>query len=232
MEEYKKYNRHEMEERLPAYIFGELSELEKDIFDKSLADFPDIHDEIKQVRNTFVLLDKIDYDKLLFDKTKDIPSRVARQVAKNNTQKKLSFLPLRFLVPALITAGILFIVVKAGFMDNYWNDVKPKTYNQISKNSKIDDAVNDILMDDEVQNEIAQSSDYDNAQITIIEEGDFEQNIENYYQQFMFGVHSYTNTSNSPNVESYLTLNTNIENIDEEIFEQIIEEIKNANLQF
>lgn len=230
MEEYKKYSRYEMEERLPAYIFGELSELEKDIFDYSLADFPDIQDEIKQVRNTFELLDKIDYDKVLFDKTKDIPSRVARHVAKSNTQKKLSFLPLRFLVPALITAGILFLVVKTGFMDNYWDVVEPKTYNQISKNSKIDDAVNDILMDDKVQNEIAQSSDYDNAQITIIEEGDFEQNIENYYEQFMFGVFSYTNTSNSPNVESYLTLNTNIENIDEEIFEQIIEEIKNANL--
>ncbi len=230
MEEINKYNRKEMEERLPGYIFGELSDLDKEIFEQSLSDYPDIQDEIQQVRHTFELLDKIDYDKVLFDKTKDIPSRVAREVAKSNSTKKQSFISFRFLVPALITAGLLFVVVKTGFINNYWNDLKPKTNNMISQNIKIDSAVSEIIADTQVQNEIAQSSEFDNPHIFTIEEDDFDQQIKNYYEQFMFGINSYFNTTNSPNIESYLTINTNIENIDEEIFEQIIEDIKNANL--
>lgn len=230
MEEIKKYNRQEMEERLPGYIFNELADDEKEKFDNSLSDYPDIQDEIKQVRHTFALLDKIDYDKVLFDKTKDLPSRVAREVAKRNTEKKRAFLPLRFLVPALITAGIVFVALKMDLLDHYWKDINPKTIKQMSKTVQIDAAVDEIFADSEVQKEIINTNGYNNNHIVVVDNYDIEQQIETYYQQFIFGINSYFNTANSPNVESYLTLNTNIENIDEEIFEQIIEEIKNANL--
>lgn len=229
MEEIYKYNRNEMEERLPSYIFGELSGNEKEIFEASLSDFPDIQDEIKQVRLTFEMLDKIDYDKVLFDKTKDLPTRVARQVAKSNESKKRSFLPIRFLVPALITAGLLFVAVKTGFLDNYWKDANPKTTNTISKNDKIETAVQDILADEEVQNEISNSNDLAINQIDVIDDNDLVDNIEQYYDNFIFNINTYFNTANSPGIETYLTINNHIENIDEEIFEEIMEDIKNAN---
>lgn len=229
MEEIYKYNRNEMEERLPSYIFGELSDNEKEIFEDSLSDFPDIQDEIKQVRLTFELLDKIDYDKVLFDKTKDIPSRVARQVAKNNESKKRSFLPFRFLVPALITAGLLFIAVKTGFLDNYWKDINPKSTNTISKNNKIDAAMQDILADEELKNELSNMHELTTSHIDFADNNDLVENIDQYYENFVFNINTYFNTTNSPGIETYLTINNNIENIDEIIFEEIMEDIKNAN---
>ncbi len=74
------FSESEMQERLPDYIFGNLEHTQKVIFEKSLPAFPEIQKEIDEVKSVFAKLDKIDYDKVLFDKTKDLPTRVARKM--------------------------------------------------------------------------------------------------------------------------------------------------------
>lgn len=231
MDNFNKYNRKEMEERLPDYIFGTLAESEKEIFEATLTDYPEFQDEIQQVRHTFAMLDKIDFDKVLFDKTKDLPTRVARQVAQNKIQSKRFFVPLRFLVPALITAGLFFVAIKMGFIQNDWTNTNPKTTTQISYYGKINTSVEEILSDIQVQTDLAESNDLSDFYSSILDKDELFNNIDSYYNQFLFDINSDFNTVNSPSIETYLTINTNINNINEDIFEEIIEEIKNANFK-
>lgn len=229
MDKIKKYNRKELEERLPAYIFGELNDVEKQIFDNSVAEFPDLKDEITQVRRTFDLLERIDYDKVLFDKTKDLPTRVVREINKTNYQSSKLFIPLRFIIPALVTAAILFVAIKTGLVKEYWLQIEHK--NEITKiqEDKIDKVINQLLADKEMVEAITQSTDLQLVgDERFIEIDDIE--LEKFYEDFIFNINWYYNSANIPNIETYATINNHLEEINEDIFLQIMEDLKNAKL--
>jgi len=229
MEEIKKYNRKEMEERLPSYIFGELNEAEKHIFETSVEDFPDIQDEIIQVRRTFDLLDRIDYDKVLFDKTKDLPTRVVREITKTNKKSSNLLIPFRFLIPAFVTAALLFIAIKTGLVKNYWQQIEHKNTVTLTKEDKIDQAINEVLAEKDFQDAITQSDE-----LQIVNEDTLipieEEDLEKFYEDFVFDTDTYFTTANIPNIETYITIDNHLNDINEEIFEQIMEDLKNAKL--
>ena len=229
MEQLKKYNRAEMEQRLPAYIFGELCDAEKEIFESSIADFPDILNEITEVRRTFELLNQIDFDKVLFDKTKDLPARVVRKVARSNKKTTKFIVPLRFLVPAIVTAAILFFAIKTGLVKDYWLQTEQKNVPKLTKEDKINKVINQSMTSKEIQELLTQSEELQlvNNETFVDIENEY---IDKLYEDFVFNLNSYFTTANIPNIETFITIDYHLNHIDEQSFEQILEDIKNVNL--
>lgn len=227
MNNKKLYNRKEMEERLPDYIFDELSIEEKEIFDNSLPDYPDIAEEITQVRKTFALLDKIDYDKVLFDKTKDIPSRVVRALNQPKPSRKGQ--TLRFLVPALVVSALLFVAINTGLIDK--SILLPQFQKKGSeKLAKIDQSIDEIFASSDIDSEI----DYqyiDARDYADMNFEDYYSEIDQYFHEYVYDVEQYFSTFNLPTVDMLFLITNNLNNIDEDSFEKIIEEVKNAKLK-
>ncbi|MFN3270826.1 MAG: hypothetical protein ACK42G_09575, partial [Candidatus Kapaibacteriota bacterium] len=78
--EQKIYNRKEMEERMPDFIFGRLNPEEKETFERSLSNYPDLQREVQEVREVFHKLDDLDLDAFLDRKTRNIPVRVSARL--------------------------------------------------------------------------------------------------------------------------------------------------------
>lgn len=123
MDEKINFTRKEMEENLPDYIFNRLSPDNIIKFEQSLPDYPDLIEEIKQVRVVFEKLEKIDFDKVAFDKLSDLPTRVNARLNKNINQQKIYSRKGKYLVPALAAAVLLALALP----------------NFLTKNSKIFD---------------------------------------------------------------------------------------------
>lgn len=103
------YNRQEMEERMPDYIFGRLPKDELDIFENSLKFYPDLQDEVREVRLVFSKLERMQLDSFLEKKTRNIPVKVSSKLQQKRNPLNI------FARPAFVTLvaglGVLLIAI-------------------------------------------------------------------------------------------------------------------------
>ena len=118
MDTNEKYSYKELQEMLPDYVFGRLSEDEKLRFEFTMPDYQDIIDEVKQVRSVFARVDTMNFDKIVSDRTRNLSVRVNNRLQKNAIRRRHPF-GWRFLTPAIsIVAIALFMVYGPyNFMD-------------------------------------------------------------------------------------------------------------------
>jgi CHAT domain-containing protein len=125
-----KFTRKEMEENLPDYIFERLSPENVRKFEQTLPEHPDLIDEIKQVKAIFDKLEKIDYDKIVFDKIKDLPTRVNSRLSKRTYPQSLYTPKGKYLIPSL-AAAVIFALALPNFLTKDVKNLNLKTTNVI-----------------------------------------------------------------------------------------------------
>lgn len=100
----------ELQEMLPDYVFGRLSVDEIQLFEYYLPNYPDLQEEIKQVRAVFGKVEEMDFDKKITQKTRNLSIKVMNRMdAKTAKQRRVSFTA-RYLVPTFGLAILLIII--------------------------------------------------------------------------------------------------------------------------
>lgn len=210
-------------ELLPDYVFGRLSAEEKDFFEQNYQRFDDIIEEVNQAKAFFKQLEQMDFDKVFSEHTRNTSVGVLSKLEKGYQPKnKLTFTP-KFAIPVLAIL-VLFLAFQLDYLQ------KRISYIHIDKQtiSKIDSIkISDSLLTDELStSEISSLLSYSTL---LIPEIDTEDNdLEELSSTF-------AELAQDENVLNYLD-NNNIynyfENIDENKFQELIEEIyKNEDIK-
>jgi len=116
--ESKPLTRREMEELLPDFIFGRITENDRIMFESSLPLFPDLQKEIKDVSSVFSAADLMSLDSVMADASQSISVRVNQRLAN----KKKSIFPsfrqsfARFAMPIAAIVAVGFW----GYETNFW----------------------------------------------------------------------------------------------------------------
>jgi len=97
----------EMQDLLADYIFNRISEKDKELFEKSLPNYDDIQKEVADVRAVFDRLEKMDIDKVISKRTRNLSVKVNEKMAVNPKTRRFRMIN-KYLIP---TFGIAVIIV-------------------------------------------------------------------------------------------------------------------------
>lgn len=75
----------EVEALIPDYLFNRLTEAERGEFEIAVVDFPDLEKELQDGKELFDLVEKLDYQKIISDKSQYLPNRVVARLEKKHT---------------------------------------------------------------------------------------------------------------------------------------------------
>jgi len=120
METNKKYTHYELLEMLPDYVFNRLKEDEVMIFENSTTGYPDIQQEIADVRAVFDRVEKIDFDRIIDHRTKNLSYKVNQRLNKKKSMFGFSG-TIRYLVPTLAVFILVFLYFQPGKFKNLNN---------------------------------------------------------------------------------------------------------------
>jgi anti-sigma-K factor RskA len=245
MENNVQYSRKEMEERLPDYVFDRLGDEERNKFEQSLPNYPDLIKEVSDVRTVFTKVRKIDFNKIAEAETRGMTERVlSRLHTQNRTQTTYNYARTttrRYLIPAL--AAIVLIAFATQFI--VWNISKEENMKNNQIVEKIFDnqapKVLELSQKDiaTLDKSVAQCS----APILLENElpewnnsNELADLIDDIYSEYLT---SFTNESNTQQVEYVVsTINygnnyfNDLNNLDEENLQNILNEVDNAEFIF
>ncbi|MFC2131702.1 hypothetical protein ACFLSQ_09730 [Bacteroidota bacterium] len=104
----KKISYSEMQEMLCDYAFNKLPDEERQVFENTLPEYPDLKQEIKEIRSAFEKVEAIDFNKNISRHTRNLSVKVNQRLARE-TQIPNGFRILnKFLIPA---AGLAVLIV-------------------------------------------------------------------------------------------------------------------------
>jgi len=106
-----KLSKKEIEALIPDYIFNNLTQEQRSEFEIAIVDYPDLEFEVEEGKALFSKIDKMDFDKILKEKTDYLPEKIVLRLQKQNIpvynlQKK----PRRWLLPAGMAAAVILIL--------------------------------------------------------------------------------------------------------------------------
>jgi hypothetical protein len=138
----------EMQELLPDYAFGRISEEDKIKFETTLPLYPDLEQEIKDVRAVFSRVEKMDFNAKVSSHTRNLSVKVNDRLAKKSKRKS----PVRRLAPVfgMLVAAIVILNIWGGKEEN----------SQIAENQS-EPLYFDNLIDKEAETIILSSIDED-----------------------------------------------------------------------
>lgn len=241
-ERYFSYS--EMQEHLPDYIFGRLSPLEREIFERTLPNFPDITEEIERVRKVFARLEKMNVDKFIDRKTRDIHYKV--QAKWNKQQKAFGVVRLPSFRIVLATVGVviialsLFLTKNSRFVLNL-NPLQTKNISMGDLSEKVNFEPLQLLDETEanqiLENFIADGSlDYPNPGFfvdPVLELGkinEFSTFAENLIEEHIIESLDIKQSSiYNITLFSFNSLFNELENLNEDDFKQLIKELENVS---
>lgn len=123
----KELEKDEMLDLVTDYAFGRLSEYEVTIFEYNLIRFPELKEEIIDIRNAF---SKVNKEKLLNEldnKTANLPYFVKQKQYANKGNKTLRKNILKFSLPLLAIVGFFFVMRQIEFNDIEKDHKLPET---------------------------------------------------------------------------------------------------------
>jgi len=106
----KKLTEIEMKDLLSDYAFGKMSEYEKSIFEENLSDFPEIENEVLEIRSAFSKINQSEIKENLDKRTANISYKVNQTKYSKQRNRNLLFSLLKISVPVLLfTIGFLAV---------------------------------------------------------------------------------------------------------------------------
>ncbi|HYF04296.1 MAG TPA: hypothetical protein VEC36_13015 [Patescibacteria group bacterium] len=113
-------SRAEMEAMLPDYVFGQLTEFEKDNFEKALEQYPDLQAEMTDMKLVFKNLEKTRYRDVQSQRTRNLSVKVLQRLEQKNARRKKVSRGFSFGIPSLVaaaTAVIMLLPQGSSFME-------------------------------------------------------------------------------------------------------------------
>lgn len=133
-------NYKQLQENMPDYIFGRLNEADSLKFEESVSEYPDLVQEISEVRTVFALTEKIDFDKFISSRTKNLSVKVNSRLKKQVKSRKT--FGLQYLAPATLAIVLIFFYVTKT------NKLKPDNLvNEKNVSTKTEGGLNKIQQD-------------------------------------------------------------------------------------
>lgn len=229
-----KWTRKELENNLPDYLFNKLSELDRAEFEKELPNYPDLIDEVELGRKVFNRIEKIDFDSILDQKTKNMSYNIQNRVSDKYSSKLFFNFSWRLVMPVVGLIAIAAVMYYTGDKNIEENktassfELKIKA-EEMNKLTAGDNSTAELLelyaSADNIQAENSGSSDYiafDSVKEEVADELIAESIIE-----------SVTEKPGNLINDSYISQDDLIEtllNIDDTEFNKLLEEIENADL--
>lgn len=208
----------QMQELLVDYVLKRISHDRKEIFEYNLQSYPELKEEVIQSQKLFNRIEETDFEKIASNRTRNTTYKVREKYKKGFSKSEKSFRNItRLVFPTLGLATILIMLfftdsfnnlfknsnsVKPLLHDSLFSDIDYNNLNYSGSNNLI--AYNDVLVSDDVvdslYNEFALDFISETEKIPVI----LESNLINEHKIF-----------------------NNLENLEEEEFQLIYEEIKN-----
>ncbi|MCX7908683.1 MAG: hypothetical protein N2560_04110 [Ignavibacteria bacterium] len=227
------FDRQEMEERMPDYIFGRLSKEEMEKFENSLLNFPDLVQEIEDVRKVFSKLEKANIDKFVEKRTRNIPVKVNERLKQRRSP--LNILARPGFVTLVAGLGIILIAISIFFPIARKFDVNPtqvvKKADTLDNNplifpqlDELANLANEQQLDLNILPEIVsaipleQDNSYEPA-VDFLDELVSEQIVDFIVNEKSVGF-----------TPPYFDLFKNLDKIDENNFQKLIEELKDVQI--
>lgn len=164
----KELEKDEMLDLITDYAFGRLSEYEAAIFESNLIKFPELKDEIIDIRNAF---SKVKKEKLLNEldnKTANMPYFVKQKQYANKGNSNLRKNILKLSLPIIVIVGFFIVMRQIEFKDIEKDHILPETIlsakeaNIIFENvdvSYYDPYYNDFYIDSREEDAVINRSD-------------------------------------------------------------------------
>ncbi|MCX6155983.1 MAG: hypothetical protein NT007_17690 [Candidatus Kapabacteria bacterium] len=108
-----------MQMLLPDYVFGTISEEQKLAFENSLPNYPDLQLEIADVRAVFHRVEKMDFNKLIDYKTKNLSVKVNERLHQRRESDDFSLKLRKLFVPAIGVAAVAIFFI---YFSNLFNE--------------------------------------------------------------------------------------------------------------
>jgi hypothetical protein len=215
-------NRNEMEELLPDYAFGRLEKEATEVYAKHLEEYPDLQKEIADIQEVFSRVEKMDFDSILERRTRNLSVKVNnRRTIRKPLLSGNAFL-IRFGIPAVVVMAIMIALFNGTGEKNYTDETK--TFSQ-----KLNSALNFDDIDEDSY------SDYEYLGTTIPASNDNNQDLVG--SQILNEL--YTDDLDekkamlkvvSMNITSSNVFLDELEELSEEEFQLLLEEIKNVQI--
>ncbi|MDX9791676.1 MAG: hypothetical protein WC313_02975 [Candidatus Kapaibacterium sp.] len=114
--------RKELEQMLPDYAFGRLSEKDKADFESEINEHQDLLVEVKEVQSLFKKIDDMDFDSVLNDKTRNLHYKVNQRLSQHKSVLSGTAYLIRFGLPAAAVMVLLVSIFRFG-IQNESNEV-------------------------------------------------------------------------------------------------------------
>jgi len=108
----------EMQEQLPDYVFGSISEENKMRFESTLPDYPDLLEEIKQVQLVFSKVEQMDFKRIIDKGARNLSVKVNRRLSTNSSRFSRQRFVLKYLVPTVGMVILAMLIMKNPFSKN------------------------------------------------------------------------------------------------------------------
>lgn len=230
----KIFKREEMEERMPDFIFGRLDPKEKELFEQSLPNYPDLEKEVTEVREVFRKLNNLDIDNYLDRKTRNIPVKVSAKIQQKRNPLNI------FARPGFVSlaAGIGIVLIVVSIFLSKINKNEPLPTKEITREEvtntnqplfpqleEVKSIAEKEKLDIATLPEISDFSILDNYSASLVPANEYlDELITEQLVEFLPNDSKFT--KNIFDYRFYESLN----NLDENDFQQIIEELKNVKI--
>lgn len=240
--ENSKFTYKEMQDNLPDYLFGRISVSDKIKFESTLPDFPDIKKEIADVEEVFQKFEKTDINRTLAQKSRNISVKVNKRLTTSTQrQSKFRFF-FRFAMPTIAVVFLAFFIMgdKNPFSDFGFDKKQSILITQSDNEDKefFTDLERELILEKVVEEEITEKESI-NTNLIIEEEMiadliEISSDLEEIYNEEMLkqilnetdvlidylDTHSYTH-------KDFIY---SIDNMDEEDFQFLIEELSDDKI--
>lgn len=105
----------EVQQQLPDYAFNRLSAVDKAIFEESITLYPDLEQELEEVRKVFERVEQTDFEEKFARKTRNLSVDVLNKMQKKKSSTGLQSLS-KYLVPSLGFILIIILVLNSEYL--------------------------------------------------------------------------------------------------------------------
>jgi len=219
----KNLERKEIEELMGDYCFGKLTQFEKEVFEKSIKNFPDLIDELNDVKNVFEKFDKEDFNKLNEQLSRNVSVKVQTKLSvktiKSNLNSKFIF---QYFVPTLAVFAFGWFVLNNYFnpLDLYLNEEEVSNKTNLIKKYELEAIFDEQTQNPELMhtnniltifNDEIIEDDYETELLLLISQGE---DLDEEYEDFNRYILTY-----------FKSLKYKVE--DEKEFQELIKELSN-----
>ncbi|HRP01641.1 MAG TPA: hypothetical protein PLE30_03230 [Candidatus Kapabacteria bacterium] len=214
---------HRLEEMLPDYLFGSLNQEDRLFFESNIEKFPDLKSELEQADEVFKKFDKMNFERQLDYSARNISVKVIkkREAKAMYRYSSMQYL-LRYLVPfALIIGGTYFFMFNQGGKNE---TIASSTTNK--NNDSIFSSESVIYQLLEYPQEISSNSNLSN-ELELI-----------YDEEILLAFSGQDKNDNLDNIEVYDSnlysankVINNLQSLDEDEFQNFIQDLQHANIK-